>query len=439
MYGPFLGFLLFLCYFSSTDGVNNLRCDDKTETLHDLEVTYDEITEQAESTHIFKESVPRLLSRHDLERMSRMHHDYIHDVVFVIRPKNMDELTRVLHDISDPLSTNYGQHWTREEVVKLTSNPEACDTIVSYLHSHGISAVSESLNGEYITASAPIMVWEKIFNTEFFIFHQTHRTGRVEKLVRAEEYWIPKALESHIESVLNTIQMPYRLSGNLPKVESISKLGTSQFHTSGLLYPGYITPLKIRQYYNMSNTVEGSSASTQAVFASTDQYYSPVDLKFFQVNLAPPERPVTTNTVPKYSNDTVCKIDPSSCSTSDGALQYLMSTSGVSPTTYWYSNLSFSDWLVSVSNTAHPPLVLSISYATDESSTSKAELNAFTTAAIKLSTMGVTIVAASGNDGAVGEDVTYSGVGSCRYAPTFPASNPFVVSVGSTMVRSSSY
>ena len=94
---------------------------------------------------------------------------------------------------------------------------------------------------------------------------------------------------------------------------------------------------------------------------------------------------------------------------------------------------------MSVSNTAHPPLVLSISYATDESSTSKAELNAFTTAAIKLSTMGVTIVAASGNDGAVGEDVTYFGVSSCRYAPTFPASNPFVVSVGSTMVRSSSY
>ena len=438
MYGPFLGLLLSMCFFNPTDGDSNLPVDDRVKTFFDAEVIYDEKREQTESTHVFKESVPRLLSRHDLEKISRMHHDHIHDVIFVIRPKNMDELTRVLHDISYPSSKNYGQHWTRDEVFNLTSNPEACDAIVTYLHSHGVSAVSESLNGEYITATAPIIVWEEIFNTEFFTFHQTHRNGRVEKLVRAEEYWIPKALESHIESVFNTIQMPYHLSGNLPNAQSISKLGTSHFHTSGLLYDGLITPLKIRHYYNMSTSVEGSSASTQAVYAPNAQYYSPVDLKFFQVNLAPPNRTVTTTTVATYSNDTICRIDLSSCATSNGALQYLMSTSSVSPTTYWYSDQSISDWLVTVSNSANPPLVLSISYVTYESYMSVSELNAFTIAAIKLSTMGVTIVVSSGDDGAVGEGVTYDGVGVCGYAPTFPASNPYVVSVGTTMVRSSS-
>ena len=431
----FLGLLLLWCLAHSIKGDNNLRGDDGSKPFTGIEVVFEGNVKETASAHVFKEDIPRLHSRHDLQRFSRIHKDYVHDIVFVIRPNNMDKLTRVLHDVSNPSSPNYGQHWTEEEVTKFTSNSEARDVVVSYLHSHGALSVSESINGEYITATAPIIVWETMLNTEFFTFHQTHRNGRVEILVRAEKYSVPNELDVHVESALNTIQIPSRLFGSLSKVQPISLLKGPQFHTEGLLYDGYITPSKIRNYYNMSDSVFGSLASTQAVYFSRNQYYSPVDLQFFQDNLAPPNLPVTTTTVEKYSNDSMCRLDIQNCLISSPVLQYIMSTSRGSPTTYSYSDLSLSDWLVTLSNTVNPPLTLTISYASDESTTSSAELLAFTTAAIKLGTMGVTIVAASGDDGAVGEDVTYYGNSSCKYAPAFPASNPYVVAVGATLVR----
>ena len=63
---------------------------------------------------------------------------------------------------------------------------------------------------------------------------------------------------------------------------------------------------------------------------------------------------------------------------------------------------------------------------------SDAEKEAFNTEAIKLSVMGVTIVAATGDDGAVGLDAGYHG--DCGYAAVFPASNPYVTAVGATSV-----
>ena len=94
---------------------------------------------------------------------------------------------------------------------------------------------------------------------------------------------------------------------------------------------------------------------------------------------------------------------------------------------YWYTDFSLGHWLLTVANTVDPPLVFSISYGIEEAYVSESEMKAFTTQAIKLSVVGVTIVASSGDDG---DD----GVASCMYGPLFPASNPYVTAVASTMV-----
>jgi tripeptidyl-peptidase-1 len=55
----------------------------------------------------------------------------------------------------------------------------------------------------------------------------------------------------------------------------------------------------------------------------------------------------------------------------------------------------------------------------------------FNTEAMKLGLQGVTLVAASGDDGA---NSGY-GNGYCFYDPKFPASSPYVTAVGATQVR----
>lgn len=387
-------------------------------------------------SHVYKESIPQLSTRDDIAIHERVHHEYSHSVIFVIRQKNMEELTRILHDVSDPNSPNYGHHLSKSDVTEMTSNPDGRNAVLSYLNIIGAVVTSESLGGEYITAKAPISLWEKVFDAEFRTFHQTHYNGRVDKIVRSEKYSIPIELDEHVESVFNTIQMPLQIFGDSPVMQSAED-SMDEFDSAAYSFPGFTTPAKIVKRYNMG-TSKGSTESTQGIFATKDQYYSPADLAYFQRFLSLPLQSVL-HTPGGYSSDAACRADSGQCSEGNLDVQYIMSTSQVSPTTYWYSDLLFADWLVTVANTANPPLVFSISYGAEELSVTMGELSAFNTQAIQLAVTGVSIVVASGDDGAISRSVRTRGVSECRYTPLYPASSPYVISVGGTSVSTYMY
>ena len=382
-----------------------------------------------ERTHVFKESIPQLSSRIDVLKHSRMCSDYNHEVIFVIKQKNMDELSSFLHDVSDPLSDNYGQHMTARAVTDLTSNPEGRDSVVEYLHATGATVVAETLGGEYITATAPITVWEKMFDCEFYMFHQIQENEIINKVVRTESYSIPVLLNNHVESVFNTIEMPHENAIKTKPVPAVVVPGNDKFD---LQATSYTTPPKLRNAYNMG-TSKGSNSSTQCIYASLNQFFSPDDLSQFQTAYGLKKQTVST-VIGGHESSFVCLYLPSNCAEANLDVQYIMAASPASPTTYWYSDLDwFSEWLLTVANTPNPPLVFSISYGMEERFVTSSERDAFNTQAMKLGAMGVTIVAASGDDGAITRKVRVTTT-ECKYAPLFPASSPYVVAVGATMV-----
>ena len=55
-----------------------------------------------------------------------------------------------------------------------------------------------------------------------------------------------------------------------------------------------------------------------------------------------------------------CTIDK--CGESELDIQYIMGISQVTPTTVWYTEDSWSDWLFQVANASYSPKVMSISY-----------------------------------------------------------------------------
>eukprot|EP01036_Dinobryon_divergens_P042572 gene42572-56584_t len=85
-----------------------------------------------------------------------------------------------------------------------------------------------------------------------------------------------------------------------------------------------------------------------------------------------------------------------------------------------------------MANTDNPPLVHSISYGAMESDVLQypGYMDVFNTQAMKLGIMGVSIMVASGDDGAIGYLHTSNG---CAYDPSFPATSPYVTAVGATM------
>ena len=401
------------------DSSHNWFVNNVPEIKHDFSST---------SSHIFAESIPLLSSRTDILKLGRLHHEYVHEVTLAIRPKNMEEVTRVLHDISHPLSPNYGKHWTREQIVDFTSNSEAYVAVVSYLRLRGASIVSETLASEFITVSAPIRLWEAIFNTEFYTFHHKQVSGNVNKVVRAEKYWIPRELEPHIQNVFGVIDLPTTLKGGITKLSKKSTLASAEgpwIDDSG------ITPYKLRSYYNISNSVRGSNFSTQAVYSIGAAFYSPSDILKFQDLAGLPHQIISD--VGNRSSDMECLRDGSVCFESNLDIQYITAMSPGSPTTHWYAVHWLTQWLLELTNTVDPPRVLSISYLVDEKYTTYGDLNAFNTLAIKLSLMGVTIFAASGDYGA-NNYLAETDPSKCGYEPQFPSISPYVTSIGATSV-----
>ena len=368
--------------------------------------------------HVLREDSTRssMGFRDDLVKRLLSPRNHIHEIVIVVQQRNMEHLTRIMHDVSDPFSPNYGQYISGEQVAAMTMNPEGRDAIVSYLITHGAAVTSETLSGDYITAQAPITVWEKILDTEFFTFHQRQFDRSVEEIVRAEKYSIPIELDEHIDCVLNTIEIPLRRSSGQRKVEPLAAIETENVvvTTNGLS----LDPSKIRQYYNLTK-VYGSISSTQAAFAAGNSYYSQVTTAYVLTENGVYDTVTTVGvSVSEYPSDNFTQANLN--------VQYLMTLSRGSSTTLW-SGSSILAWLIEVASTPNPPMVLSISYAQDEGATTDAEHKAFTTQAIKLGAMGVTILAASGDDGAVSTS-------KCEYRPTYPASNPYVTAIGATSV-----
>ena len=377
-------------------------------------------------THVFKESNPYLSLSRDIDKQNRAWSDHHHEVVFVIQQRNMEELTSILHDISDPSSSNYGQHWSRDDVVDFTSNPEGRDAVVTYLNSNGASIVSETLAGEYVTALAPVKVWEKIFKTEFYSYIVTHQDKSVHTVIRAEDYWIPRELDKHVASVLNTIEVITALPNSATRVPVASKIG--KFSSTGAPL-GYMTPSSLKAYYNMSNAM-GSVNSTQIIYASSGQYYSPRDLASLQRDQGLPVQ-AAVREYGNHSRDTVCEFDTGSCAEGNLDMQYIMTMSPSSPTTFWYTDVWFTQFLIDISNISNPPKVISFSYIALEHDDFLSIYKTFDVIAIKLSIMGTTMVAGSGDNGASS--------GSCGYAPGFPAASQYILSVGGTTVSIISY
>ena len=372
---------------------NHLR-DDSRQCLSPYEETANEAVVDGLNIpprHVFRETAAGLSHRHDLIKSGRKSPDHVHEVMFAVQQKNLEELTLLLHDVSDPDSEFYGQHRSREEVEDLSSNLDSRDAVLAYLDNVGATVVSESLYGEYITARGPISLWEELFDTEFFSFHHTREGSDLRtEVVRAEAYSVPHELHEHVASVFNTVQMPMPFWGKPISFGTTNLTGNITHH----VVTGHVTPELLNTYYNIAGT--GTSQSTQAVFSSIGQFFSPADLVLFQERFGLPNE-VVSKYIGGHVNDEICKFIPDTCTEANMDIQYLWSTCQRAPTEHWYTEEnSFSNWLLLVANNPKPPLVFSISYGASEESVTASEFDAFNLQAIKLGIMGITIVAASG-------------------------------------------
>jgi subtilase family serine protease len=210
----------------------------------------------------------------------------------------------------------------------------------------------------------------------------------------------------------------------------------------------------VSSLYNIANNTVASSSASQLVYAASDQYFSPSDLSIFQTRYNIPVNPVTSS-VGMHASNAKCAADMNSCVEGRGCnmllicnasndfctvhvagnldVEYIMGMAQGARTTFWYdsSTDAFITWLIQMDSLDPVPLVMSISYGLSEIDLDFQTVNQFDVEAVKLVNKGVTIVASSGDTGAVRNEATYTRT-QCVYTASFPATSMYVVAVGAT-------
>jgi len=368
----------------------------------------------------------KLDGRSDITQLGRAPVDAKHTIVFARKQNNVELLESMLLSASDPHHPQYGKHLNKHEVNAITSNKEATLQIYQFLRKHDVNILNSTYFDDYIPAESTIGIWEAIFDTEFYVFQQAADPSM--KFTRCLKYSLPNDISRHVDAAFNTVQ--------IPDIYTTRKVQTAVPLIDITENTGYTTPSLINSVYRIESNV-GSRRGSQAVYAILDQQMSPADLTYFQQRFGLPVESINSS-IGGHISDAACAVNINDCIEANLDVQYLMGVSQSVPTTffYWEGYDVWLDWIVEMANMLKPPHVISISYGSYELSMSKSYIKAFDIEAIKLGMMGVTLVAASGDDGVSGF-LARNGNIPCDYYAGFPASSPYVTAVGGTMVTCS--
>ena len=173
-----------------------------------------------------------LMNSHRQEHLtvqSRAQPDYLHEIVFAVNQKNTENLEAALLDRSTPEHSLYQKWMTFEEVGEFTSNPYGAGMIKEWLRNNNATITWESIHNDYIKATASIQIWEYLFDTIFYEWHDTGKSEyfgargfqsfnnlknlkrrESEKLILATEYTIPEIMRRHMGAAFNTVQVRSR-------------------------------------------------------------------------------------------------------------------------------------------------------------------------------------------------------------------------------------
>eukprot|EP01038_Epipyxis_sp_PR26KG_P005116 gene5116-7127_t len=319
--------------------------------------------------------------RTDIVSHGRAPLNTIHHVTFAIEQKNLDRLSEILDEVSNPDSPQYCKYLTRLEVAQLTANKASTKYVTDYLLKNDEIIITKvSLHGEYIRASAPVEVWEEMFDTTFHSFH--HKDKNNIRFLRTNKYSLPIELIHHVQTVFETVQFPAPLAFNSIQTQISDSIDS-------------VTPNLLKSFYGIENFFDESTS--QAVFATLNNSFSPSDLSIFQRKFSLAQTPVMTVIGGHAFNEACLFQEGARCQEANLDIQYIKAIAQNISTTFIYVDEIdlWTKWLVSVADMQSPPSVISISYGNYEQDISSSYVRSFSLEAQKLGIQGVTILAAS--------------------------------------------
>eukprot|EP01110_Echinostelium_bisporum_P011602 TRINITY_DN557_c0_g1_i1.p1 TRINITY_DN557_c0_g1~~TRINITY_DN557_c0_g1_i1.p1 ORF type:complete len:578 (+),score=296.43 TRINITY_DN557_c0_g1_i1:1-1734(+) len=342
-------------------------------------------------------------------------------ITFTLQQRNLGELERVLLDASTPSSENYGKWWAPEAILDLVAPPQAdSDRVTRFLLENGAETVQN--NRDVIMTSFTVEKAEALLQTR--LYEWVHKNGKDKIIATDGEIITPSEIANDIDIITGVSEFP-RIR-NQPTKPAAS---------------AYVIPLTIQTIYNIPASFEKSNSSICVAEFQNDASYNKQDLAKFVKEMAVPEINVE-HIVGPFSPSS-----PDAESTLD--VQYGFSTAVNQ--TYWFWTVSgwMMEFATALFATKEAPYVVSMSWGWPEPEQCQIEsctggldshkyVNRVNVEFQKLGLRGITLLAASGDQGAPGDGNAYCDNSTNPLSTIFPGASPWVISVGATMLQGQS-
>ncbi|KAG8739823.1 hypothetical protein FRC10_005084 [Ceratobasidium sp. 414] len=353
--------------------------------------------------------------------------DHLIDMRIGLKQARMDDLLAILAQVSDPGHVRYGMHLSKAEVDELVApRSETVETVEEWLDAHGVKISGRSSAGDWLHVRVPVARAEKMLNTRYNVYQ--HESGS--HIVRSESYALPRWLDDHVDLVQPTTffgKLHERGSGVEKRMWGEDLMAVKPT----LSCNSTITPACLRTLYRTKDYVPSATKrNSLGITGYLGQYASRADLRTFYKKYRPDGKTPTfsvelvngglnNETAPGFEAnlDTQPYLEWVNYMLAKDKLPWTISTS------YGESGEPF------ILNSGPDSMIDADLEQTVPYDYAKRVCNSFA----QLGARGVSLLFASGDSGVGG--------GSClsntppsrkQFQPLFPATCPYVTSVGAT-------
>ncbi|OKL57999.1 Aorsin [Talaromyces atroroseus] len=161
----------------------------------------------APSTHTVHEKRSAVHSR--WSNPLRIKSDFFIPVKIGLKQSNLHRGHDLLMDVSHPDSENYGKFWSEEEVTQMFApSDESVTAVKHWLTTSGIHdiRITHSENKGWLAFVASGDELENLLHADFYEYEDSH-TG--DKAISSERYHVPKHLKEHIDYITPGIRFPF--------------------------------------------------------------------------------------------------------------------------------------------------------------------------------------------------------------------------------------
>ncbi|KAH8992304.1 subtilisin-like protein [Lactarius hatsudake] len=371
------------------------------------------------------------------------------DLHIALEPQRKNAVVDALYEVSFPRSPKYGAHLSREQLADIVApHPDTLALVNSWLKHHGVhpSSVSQSHGGGWLTV-ADVSISQA--NNMLSASYQLYRHAKTnETVIRTISYGLPVELHSHVKTVAPTTYFSSpRMLRHTPRLRS--RTGTMAAPAKaaaawvdlgrGLSHRDIdrVTPSFLRWLYNtLGYAPAATDRNKLGVAGFLGDSPSPDDLEQFMFEYRTDGADTATFDVVLISGGVYDPDNPTVEGNAD--IQYTEAMAFPTRHTYYSTGggssadpyLSWLNFMLSLDDN-ELPRTISTSYGGFEDlipldfAQSTCELYA------QLGVRGASLLFSSADYG-VGRDCTDRS-GNVRFRPVFPASCPWVTSVGGTM------